>query len=469
MSKEKRLVKNTLIIGLANICTKCIGFFMMPLYTSLLTTFEYGIVDVISTYASLLTVVLTLQLEQGLFRYLIKSRNNRTEQTEYISVALMLIAVAIAVFVLATVPVLSAIRYQYTLFFVLITATNVVNALFLQLPRGMGDNKKYAMASCLNGSSVVILNVLFIAVWKLGIRGLCLASVLSNVLSIIYVFVTSRVWRYVDFRAVSASARRTLMSFSAPLIPYTLTWWLISASDRIIINAVLGAAFNGIYAIANKFPSIYTLVSNIFQQAWAEAVIENAGEKECDEFYNNIVNKAIRFYSACCLGAIAILPFVFDFLVNERYKEAYLYIPILTTAAMFHAIAALYGAIYLAFNRTKKLLVSNLMAAIINILVNVLWINQIGLFAAAISTVISQFVILLERCIETKEFLKISVQKRFVIYGSVAWVFVLWGYYTGTKAMQMLILSGVILYSIYSNHDTLLELIKSMRSKLGRR
>ena len=70
-NKGKELVKNTAIISFGKMCTQLVSFLLMPFYTAVLSTQEYGIVDLIVTYGQLFLPVFTLQLEQALFRFLI--------------------------------------------------------------------------------------------------------------------------------------------------------------------------------------------------------------------------------------------------------------------------------------------------------------------------------------------------------------------------------------------------------------
>ena len=138
MSKETKLLKNTAIIAIGNICTKCISFFMLPLYTALLSTNDYGTVDMITTYTSLLVIIFNFQLEQGIFRYLIEARGNRQKQNEYItSVLCFLIAVNISMLVVGGF-VLSRFKYQYTAYLLISIFINVFNSVILAIPRGLG-------------------------------------------------------------------------------------------------------------------------------------------------------------------------------------------------------------------------------------------------------------------------------------------------------------------------------------------
>lgn len=167
MSKKNKLLKNTFIIAIGNICTKCITFFLLPLYTSILSTEEYGNVDLISTYTSLLIIILTLQFEQGVFRFLIDSRGDTEKQNKNISTVIFSILAVNIIFVILFLPILKFIKYEYTSYLILISVIGSFMTVVLQIPRGLGDNTTYAIASCINGSTQVVLNVFFIAVLKI--------------------------------------------------------------------------------------------------------------------------------------------------------------------------------------------------------------------------------------------------------------------------------------------------------------
>ena len=85
MNKKKQLAKNTIIIFFGRVCTQLISFFLLPLYTSYLATKEYGTVDLIQTYVTLLVPIITLELEMSIFRFLIDSRKSVKETNKLIS------------------------------------------------------------------------------------------------------------------------------------------------------------------------------------------------------------------------------------------------------------------------------------------------------------------------------------------------------------------------------------------------
>ena len=74
MDREKKLAKNTVILTIGKLCTQLITFFLLPLYTAVLSTEEYGTVDLLNTLVSLLLPIVTFQIEQAVFRFLIEIR-----------------------------------------------------------------------------------------------------------------------------------------------------------------------------------------------------------------------------------------------------------------------------------------------------------------------------------------------------------------------------------------------------------
>ena len=71
MNQKKELIKNTIIILIGKFSTQLVSFLLLPLYTSLLTTAEYGQYDFLNTISIFLIPCVTLLMEEGMFRFLI--------------------------------------------------------------------------------------------------------------------------------------------------------------------------------------------------------------------------------------------------------------------------------------------------------------------------------------------------------------------------------------------------------------
>ena len=198
MNREKQLVKNTVIVAIGKICTQFISFFLLPLYTALLSTEEYGTVDLLNTYISLLLPLVFLQIDQAAFRFLIDVRDNEKEKRKLLSTIIFTIVVQSVLYLIVFAIIGQFINNQYKYFL----ATNVVASMFsnimLQISRGLGDNSTYSLGSLVSGAGTIILNVLFIVVFKWGAYGMLSATLIANLLCAIFVFLKKKIYKYIS-------------------------------------------------------------------------------------------------------------------------------------------------------------------------------------------------------------------------------------------------------------------------------
>lgn len=468
MSKGKDLAKNTAIVSIGKICTQLITFFLLPVYTAVLSNEEYGVVDLLNTLTSLLLPIATLQIEQGIFRYLLDCRENKEKQTTLITTVSKFILVQSAICILIFLCASPFIHNEYKYFLMANLLMGILSSISLQICRGLGDNKTYAVGSFITGALTVILNVIFIVAFKWGAYGMLIATAISNLLCTIYVFVKKKIYKYIDIKQNDKKLLKDITKYSVPLIPNMISWWIVSASDRTIISAVIGVAQNGIYSAANKFSGIYSTLYSVFNLTWTESASININSEDRDEFFSKIFDFIVRFFGSLCLGTIAVMPFVFGILVNEKFAESYYQIPILILGSVFNILVSFLGSVYVAEKLTKEIAKTSIIAAIINIVVNIALINQIGLYAASISTVIAYFAMFIYRWIDVKKYVSIKTNKTLIAVLSVSFLVAIITYYLKMKIISIVVLLAVIIIAIYINKDSakyLTEIVKKRFKK----
>ena len=468
MSKGKDLAKNTAIVSIGKICTQLITFFLLPIYTAVLSNEEYGVVDLLNTLTSLLLPIATLQIEQGIFRYLLDCRENKEKQTTLITTVSKFILVQSAICILIFLCASPFIHNEYKYFLMANLLMGILSSISLQICRGLGDNKTYAVGSFITGALTVILNVMFIVAFKWGAYGMLIATAISNLLCAIYVFVKKKIYKYIDIKQNDKKLLKDIIKYSVPLIPNMISWWIVSASDRTIISAVIGVAQNGIYSAANKFSGIFSTLYSVFNLTWTESASININSEDRDEFFSKIFDFIVRFFGSLCLGTIAVMPFVFGILVNEKFAESYYQIPILILGSVFNILVSFLGSVYVAKKLTKEIAKTSIIAAIINIVLNIALINQIGLYAASISTVIAYFAMFIYRWIDVKKYVSIKTNKALIAVLSVSFLIAIITYYLKMKIISIVVLLAVIIIAIYINKDSakyLTEIVKKRFKK----
>lgn len=468
MSKAKDLLKNTAIVTIGKISTQLITFFLLPIYTAVLTNEEYGTVDLLNTLVGLFLPIVTLQIEQGVFRFLIDCRDNLRKQKKVISTTFGFVFIQALIYFLVFLVASNFINNPYKYFLATNLIIAIFSSIFLQICRGLGDNTRYAIGSLLSGVSTVLLNILFIVVFKFGAYGMLVATFLGNFICVMYILIKKKIYRYIKIKYFDKRILGEIIKYSIPLVPNIISWWIINASDRTIITRFIGIGQNGIYAAANKFSGAFTSLYSVFNLTWTESAAVNINSPDRDEFFSKILDITIRFFGSLVLGIISFMPFVFSILINEKFIESYNQIPILMLAGMFNILVSFVGSIYVAKKITKEIAKTSIFAAIINIVINIIFIKKIGLYAASISTLIAYMAMCIYRFIDSKKYVNFKFNKKVVYTMIFLLVFSTIIYYGGGTKLKALNATVITIYAIIINKNSAGFIIQGIRKKFNK-
>lgn len=468
MNKKKQLAKNTIIIFFGRVCTQLISFFLLPLYTSYLATKEYGTVDLIQTYVTLLVPIITLELEMSIFRFLIDSRKSEKETNKLISNNFFILGISLSIFSILYIIVSSFVTIPYRWLILVDIIVCVLSGNFLQVARGFGKTLDYAISCILTGLTTVISNIILICFVHMQAEGMIISMALANFICSLYLFIRLKLYSKINFKIVDFKQIKEMYKYSLPLIPNGISWWIVNVSDRSIISIVLGASANGLYAISNKFPTIISSLTGVFNLSWSESAALHINSSDRDEFFSDITNTVLRLFMALGVGMLACMPFVFPILIDAKYNDAYNYIPFLVLGTVFNVAICLYSQVYLAKKLSKQVASTAIVGAIINILINVIFIKQIGLYAAAISTMISYFVMMVYRHFDLKKYVNIKIEKKLIIESIIIYTFTLLIYYQKSIILHAICLLIVCIYAFITNKDFLKSSYLTVVKKIKR-
>lgn len=469
MSREKNLAKNIIIITIGKICTQLITFFLLPLYTGILSTEEYGTVDLLNTLVSLLLPIVTFQVEQAVFRELIEVRGKKDRESRIISSAVITVIFQCIVYLIIFALISPFINNHYKFFLATNVVANIFLSLLLQIARGFGDNKKYAFASFISALSTIAFNVLFLVVIKLGANGMLLGTMLGQIVATIYLFISLKLYKYLKVKAYKKEVIESLWKYSLPLIPNAISWWVFNASDRVIASAFLGVDQNGILAASLKFSTVFITFYNIFNMSWTESISIAIKDADVSDYFNRMFNIVLRLFTAMAVGMIACMPFIFPIMINQKFSSGYGLIPISIIGSLFNVVVGLISVIYVAEKNTKAIASTSIVSAVINIMVHLILIKFIGLYAAVISTFVAFFVMSIYRLVDaSKRYFKIKIDMKFIIQSLIALIFVFVSYYINNIYLNVFVVLFVVLFAIYINKDSFDIIFKLFTKKLKR-
>lgn len=464
MEKNKELIKNTIIILLGKFCTQFLSFFLLPLYTNILSANEYGIYDLIVTYVALFVPVISLQMEMAIFRELIDVRRNCEKTSKIISSGIYSVVLQFIICLIGYYLISIFINIPYKNYIILNILAVMVSSVFMQIARGLGKNVEYSISSVIAGVSTILLNILFLVVLKFNVDGMIISAILSNIFAAIYIFISCKLYKKIKYSSVSKQTIHKLLKYSLPLVPNGLIWWIINVSDRTIISIFLGTGANGIYAVSNKFSSILMQIFNIFNLSWTESASLHINDEDKNEFFSGVFNKTLKYSLVVCLLIIVALPFLFNILISQSYSEAYIYIPILLVGMIFNIIVSFLGSIYVAKKLTKEVAKTSFGAGVLNILINVFLVKYIGIFAAAISTVLAFLTMSIFRIVDVQKYVKLKINFKEFSIVLLLFLISLLLYYFNNTLISAIYLVLVIVYVFIDNKNYINLILKKAKN-----
>lgn len=465
MSREKNLAKNTIIITIGKICTQLITFFLLPLYTGILSTEEYGTVDLLNTLVSLLLPIVTFQVEQAIFRELIEVRDDKIAESKIISSGVITVFFQCIIYLIIFSLISPFINNNYKFFLATNVVTYIFLSLFQQIARGFGDNKKYAIGSFISALFTIIFNILFLVVIKLGAYGMLLGTMSGQLIASLYLFISLKLYSYIKVNEYKKDIIKKLWKYSIPLIPNAISWWIFNASDRVIATTFLGVDQNGILAASLKFSSVFITFYNIFNMSWTESISVAINDEDVDDYFNKMFNIILNLFTAMAVGMIACMPFVFPIMINEKFGSGYGLVPISIIASLFNVVVGLLSVIYVAKKNTKAIANTSIVSAIINIVVHLSLIKFVGLYAAVISTFASFFIMSIYRLIDiNKKYFKIKINKFLIIKTIITLIIVIPLYYINNIYLNIISLIIAIIFAWNINKKSI-DIIFSFMKK----
>lgn len=469
MNEKSRLLKNTGLIAIGNFGAKMISFLLLPLYTSILTTSEYGTFDYIVAVSTFLLPVVTASMDEAMFRFIIDSGNKGEQFKIIVSNAFFVIVLGICLLGGIIYGIKFFITLENSIYIWLYTTASALYTFSNNMLRGLGKIKEYAIVSSCKNILQLIVNVVAVVFFRWGLHGLLFSLCITETAAFLVVAFVSKIWNAIKIRYISVKQIKNMLKYSLPLIPNALSAQIINLSDRVVISTFMGPSANGIYSVSYKFPNIVETVYHYFYTAWSESAarVFGQGKEKAAKYYQSLYDIISNIMFAVIILMIAGMPIIFRIFVRGDYVQGFDYIWILLLAMYFDSLAKFYSGLFTALKKTNVMAVSTLIAAAVNLVVNLCLIRWIGLYAAAGSTLLADMVlVMLRRKFAVKDIeIKISWKKTAAQIIVAIIVVALVNYDNWFRISGSIVIAGI--YSVISNLTTLNSVFKVLKRKLA--
>lgn len=407
-TKVKELLSNTLLFTVANLGSKLMVFLMVPLYTAVLSTDEYGIADMVQTTATMLIPILTAMIAESVLRFCFLKEYS---SNKVFSVGIRITLLGIFFCTLLCICFLYIPFFRslglYVLFIPVLFLSNSMVNLFHKYSRGIGNVKASATAGLISTLIVILLNICFLLVLKIGVLGYLMAYALGDFIAVAYMtFKNNAVKAYTSTK--NQKLRKDMLKYSIPLVPNSLSWWALSSVNRYVMLAWLGVSAVGIYSATLRIPTILTVLCDIFAQAWLLSALKDYGSDESKRFIRSMHNK--YFALLIILTAIIILlscPLAMILLSGEFYQYWWV-TPYLFISVFYGALVGFLGSIFSSERKNTMQFISTMIGTIVSFIVTILFLKEYGAVVVAISTMVGYYIIWLIRRVAVNKYINVG-------------------------------------------------------------
>lgn len=383
-SKYKQLFSNTAIFAVSNVLSKLLLSLLLPLYTHILTADEYGTVELITTMSGLAYPVLSLAIQDSVFRFAISKDEEPSRVLKCGSVVLIFGTVQL-LFLSILLRWYPAVGNKWYGYFFLISVFTMIRQVMNLYVKAIDRTVAFAIDSILYNGALAVGNIVFLVGFRKGIAGYFLAMIIAAGISILYLASQSNI-RSVLNASFDKGLLKKMLLYSSPLILNSISWGLTHVVDKMMLASYLTTAATGIYSAASKVPSLLSVVVGVFTEAWSISMIQDYDSEKDKNFYNSVFRLTHILVIFSALGILLANNNLLRWILGNEFAEATRYTPVLLIGTVFLIYTNYFSSFFSAAKQSKFNMYSSMAGCTFNIVFNVLLIPKIGIMGACIAT-----------------------------------------------------------------------------------
>lgn len=381
-------VKASLWFIVCNVLVRGLSFLTLPIFSRLLTTEEYGQINVYQSWLSLFSIITTLTIWGGVFNVgMVKYSDRKYEMISAFQGLATTITITVGVVCLLLVssiqPILKISNHLIICMFVEILTQTPFN-LWATEQRYIFEYKKLIVLTIAMSFMIPLLGIIMVVNTTYKVEAKILSGIIVQLIFGLYFFFYNQ-WR--GKRFFSAEFWKYGFLFNVVLVPHYLSMQILNQSDRIMINNMCSSSEAGIYSMAYSFAQLLSLVTNGINSSLTPHIYQSlkTGEEKELKKQTTAVIFVVAFFS---IALVAFIPDVFHLLLPEPYYPALKVIPPVAAGAFFLFLYPLFGAVEFYYEENKYITFASVIGASLNIFLNYIFIRLFGYVAAAYTTLI---------------------------------------------------------------------------------
>lgn len=416
--KLKELTKDTAIYGISTMLGRFLNFLLVPLYTNVFSTEEFGIQNILYAYIGIFNILFIYGMDSAYLKYAaIKEIGDDKDNfsTPYISVFTTSVFFLL-IFFLFRNPIASFVEISegrsnlivLSALIMFFDANAVIPFLKLRLER---KAKLFSFLKVINILINIGLNVYLILVRKWGIEAIFVSNLAASVLT--FIFIQPTIVKNFKFTFHNTLFKK-LLKFGLPYLPAGFAMMIVQAIDGPILQKLTDNNTVGIYRASYRLGIFMMLFVNMFQFAWQPFFLNNAKEKNAKEMFSRvltyftIVGSSLLVIFSLFIDDIAKFKFGAVSLIGENFWSGLYIVPVILLGYLFNGLYVVFSAgIYIEEKSIYAPVVAGL-GALTNVIANFLLIPYFSILGAAFATLASYLIMAAGYFIVTQKYYHIN-------------------------------------------------------------
>lgn len=400
-----QLISNTGIFAVGNFLVKLIQFFLLPVYTSVMSAEAYGTAELLNNLSEMMFPVVTLAIYESVFRF---SVDEEEDKDTILYESCLLVVKGFAALFLSMAAVQYFIRYSYTYYVFFVLFSYSIRMVFANFAKGSGYTKCFSLSGVADALMLFLVSWLYLVHLHWGIKGYLLAIGCAHTASAMVLFFGARINRRLVKRRRDKALLKSMLQYSLPLIVNNIAYWITSMAGRYIVLFAYGAGIAGLYTAANKLPAIISMMSQVFQQSWQLSSAQECKREDYAVFLENVLK--VYLSGMYIFGSVVIcaIPFLAKITLKKAFYDARIYISPMMLAVLIQCMSIYFGAILIAFKKTKEAMYGMMIGGAVNVILSSVLIGRIGIWGVLIAGVLCYLSILIHRIWIVSKFIEFN-------------------------------------------------------------
>ncbi len=418
IEKLKELTKDTAIYGLSTIVGRFLGFLLIPFYTNVFSTSDFGIYANVYAYVAFLNIVYIYGMDSAFLKYssIAKAEEKKiTFSTPFLFVTFTSLFLSFLLFLfrdfavtVMQIPGGYSYLIYYVIFIILTDSLALIPFAHLRLQR---KASKFALIKVLNILINIALNLVLILKYNYGIEAIFVGNLAASTFS--FLALLPEIIKYLKIK-IDKEVLRKMLKFALPYLPASMAATVVQVIDRPILKALTNDSAVGIYQANYKLGIFMMLFVSMFQYAWQPFFLNNARNEKAKELYSQVLT---LFLMAAGFIWVIISLFIDDIvtieiagktIIGREFLSGLEIVPIILLAYIFHGLYVNFTAGIYIEEKTKYFPYITGAGAAVNVVVNLLLIPILGIMGAAFATLASYLVMSVSLFFVSQKFYKIN-------------------------------------------------------------